>query len=191
MSKSQESKQSQESQKSKIIFLCGFMGCGKSTVGELLAKEQGGIFIDIDKTIETVCGKTIPQIFAERGESHFRLIESTTIGIACGIIDNDNPKLPNVTIALGGGALTNPKNVEVIGESGTLVFIDVPFEVCYERIQSDGLERRPIAREKSREELQTLFNQRREIYLEHAQYTIDGNTNLNSLVERIMNNVNI
>ena len=81
----------------KNIILCGFMGCGKSTIGNLLSRKAGMAFIDLDRYIEKQEGKTVSEIFADSGEAHFRMLErsaSKTLGAKNGLV-----------IACGSGAV--------------------------------------------------------------------------------------
>lgn len=81
------------------IFLCGFMGCGKTTVGEILAKKLGLPLIDTDAYIVEQEGKSIPDIFAQDGEPYFRKKEAEAIRTLC---------TQNAVISCGGGAMLNP-----------------------------------------------------------------------------------
>lgn len=135
------------------IWLCGFMGCGKSTVGRALAKCCGAEFIDMDTYIEEQEQITIPQIFAQYGEPRFREMETACIAA----LKTHTPAV----IAAGGGAFVSAENAALAAQSGKVVFLDVPFEICYQRIQHSD---RPIVRRSTKEELQSLFE------LRHKQY---------------------
>lgn len=138
------------------IFLCGFMGCGKTTVGRAAARLAGVSFIDLDEAIAARAGKTIPEIFAEDGESCFRELEAS-------LLAETAASPASSIVATGGGALVSPSNAELCRKRGAVIFLDVPFEVCYSRIHSDP--NRPIAASRSREELLELFHLRRTHYL--------------------------
>jgi shikimate kinase len=88
------------------LILTGFMGSGKSTVGPILAEHLGWTFLDLDHEIERREHRTVPQIFAESGEPHFRQLESATLA--------DIIQRPNTVLALGGGAPETPTNRELI-----------------------------------------------------------------------------
>ena len=145
------------------VFLCGFMGCGKSTSGKLAAKKLGCGFCDTDDLIVQDQGMTIPEIFAQKGEPHFRKVEADIVTGLCG---------KQVVAACGGGALLNPDTAKACREGGTVIFLDVPFETCYERIAGDA--NRPIAASSTKEELRERYNTRREIYLAHSDIQIDA-----------------
>ena len=108
------------------IVLCGFMGCGKSTVGRNLARKTGKRFVDMDAYIEKKTGKTISEIFTDQGEDGFRDIEHE---VCLELADKSN-----LIIATGGGALTFERNVRVFKGKDIIVLLDVPLEVSRERL---------------------------------------------------------
>ena len=130
------------------IFLCGFMGCGKSTVGKILAKKMGCQCVDLDKYI---------------GEEHFRKLETEALAAFADI---------GGVVATGGGALLSEENGKVAKRSGMVVFIDTYFNTCYGRIKNDP--NRPIAYNSTREQLSERFDYRRPLYLAHSHYVISG-----------------
>ncbi len=140
------------------VWLCGFMGCGKSTVGKLLAKLCGVQFYDMDHFIEQKTGMRIPDIFAGMGESYFRKLENQTITELCAS--------PPCVVATGGGAMVSAKNAaEAKKNNGVIVFLDIPFETCYDRIQYSD---RPIVQNSTQEKLRQLYLERRTSYTSHA-----------------------
>jgi len=159
--------------KKKSIYLCGFMGSGKTSAGQLASEMVDAPFLDLDKFIEQREKRTIPEIFAESGESYFRELEIAAI----------SRMTDGYVIALGGGAMANRKNSAMINEYGVSVFIDVEFETCYERIKDD--KNRPLAFRATRKQLEKLYNDRKKLYLNNSKFVIDGNTELNVLAERI------
>ena len=145
------------------VFLCGFMGCGKSTVGKLAAKKMGCGFTDTDDLIVRTLEMTIPEIFEKKGEPFFRQTEAEIVKSLCG---------KTIVAACGGGAMLNPDTAKAAADAGSaVVFLDVPFETCYERIKDDT--NRPIVVSSTKEELQELFNKRREVYLRHSTVRIE------------------
>ena len=109
------------------IFLCGFMGCGKTTVGEILAKQLGLPLIDTDAYIVEQEGRSIPEIFAQEGEPYFRKVEAQAIRTLC---------TKNAVIACGGGAMLNPDSAAYARENGAVVLLNESFDTCYARIQA-------------------------------------------------------
>lgn len=145
------------------IYLCGFMGCGKTTVGRVLADMMSLEYTDMDAYIEKKSGMSIPQIFAEKGEDAFRRMETQAVaelGKAGGII------------ACGGGAMLKEINAKTAAEYGTVVYIDVPYDTCYDRISGDT--NRPIVMANTKESLGEIYNERVPLYLAHSQVRADG-----------------
>jgi len=134
------------------IFLVGFMGAGKTTVGEALASAMGWRFVDLDMLIEQREGQAIREIFKTRGEQEFRRLEREAIA-AC-------RQMSGAVIALGGGAYIAEANRALLREIGVTVWLDCPLEVCLQRITGDAT--RPLLR--SREETCELFERRRPAY---------------------------
>ncbi|MCI7767455.1 MAG: shikimate kinase [Oscillospiraceae bacterium] len=161
------------------IYLCGFMGCGKSTAGRALADMMGLKFTDMDAYIEKKAGMSIPQIFAEKGEDTFRKLETESVaelGKAGGII------------ACGGGAMLKEINAKTASEYGTVVYIDVPYDVCYDRISGDT--NRPIVMANTKESLEEIYKERVPLYTAHSQITADGTGSPAEIAARIRENVN-
>lgn len=158
------------------VFLCGFMGCGKSTSGKLAAKKMGCGFCDTDDLIVRTLDMSIPDIFEQKGEQFFRKTEAEIVKSLCG---------KTIVAACGGGAMLNPETAKAARDAGAaVVFLDVPFDICYERISGD--ENRPIAAKSTREELLELFNNRRSAYLSHSTVRIDcGNSSPIEIAEKI------
>ena len=138
------------------LYLVGFMAAGKTTVGRALADELGWPFIDIDAEIERNEGKTIAQIFEERGENMFRELETQAIRRRVVCIEAGLP----CVIALGGGAFAQPRNWELIANNGVTVWLDCSIETVRQRL--NGTDTRPLARD--RDALARLFDDRRPLY---------------------------
>ncbi len=151
------------------------MGCGKTTVGELLAKRCDLPLIDTDAYIVQREGKSIPKIFAEDGEPYFRECETEAIVSLC---------RENAVVSLGGGTLMNPKSAAAAQENGIVVFLDAPFDLCYTRIAYDM--NRPLVQQNTRKELEALYNKRRAVYLETATHVIAADDTPQAIVDEIM-----
>lgn len=161
--------------KTKAVFLCGFMGCGKSTIGKLLANKLDCGFTDMDNYITEKLGMSIPQIFAEKGEDYFRNTETEVIGELAE---------KGGVIACGGGAMLRKTNADIANAGGTVVFIDVPFDTCYKRISGD--ENRPLVMNNTKEELNLIFEGRAPVYREHSAVTADGSGSPMEIAEKII-----
>lgn len=146
------------------IFLCGFMGCGKSTVGSLLAKKNGCGFCDTDELVVKNQGMTIPEIFSQKGEPYFRQVEAETVKSLCG---------KNTVVACGGGAMLNSDTAKTVKENGgIIVYLNVPFEECYSRISGDT--NRPIVMNNTKEQLEEIYNKRHTIYMANSTVMVEA-----------------
>lgn len=110
-----------------IVFLTGFMGSGKSTIGPRLAGRLGYDFADMDKTIEQSEGASIPDIFRNRGEAYFRRIEKEVLTKLSG---SDG----RIVVALGGGTLTSEECRNIVRVRGVLVYLRISSEKVLERV---------------------------------------------------------
>lgn len=145
------------------ILLCGFMGCGKTTVGKRLAALTGREYIDLDREIELEAGMTIPELFERFGEQEFRDREHAAVAALARRI--------GCIVSTGGGAMTFPRNVSAVSPDDRIVFLDTPFDVCYERIRDSD---RPIVRRSTPDELRRLFETRRAAYQTAASVILPG-----------------
>ncbi len=145
------------------IFLVGFMGSGKSTVGRALAEELGWGFCDLDEDIEKREGMSINEIFDTRGEAEFRKAETAALRERVRSVECGKP----CVIALGGGTFLSDENFEMISGNGVSVWLDCPFSTVERRLA--GNPHRPLARDP--EKLRELFALRRAGY-ERADYCI-------------------
>lgn len=146
------------------IFLIGYMGAGKTTLGRALAKDMNIQFIDMDSYIETRFCKTISKIFAEKGEDGFREIERRIL--------HEVGDFEDVIISTGGGTPCFFDNVEYMNRQGTTVFLDVPEERLFIRL-SIARNNRPLIKEKSDEELKSFITEqleKRRPHYEKAQF---------------------
>jgi shikimate kinase len=147
------------------LYLVGFMGCGKSTVGGLVAYELGWTFIDLDEEIQSAQQRTIAQIFDQDGEPAFRKMESDMLHDKVRLVQRGRP----LVLALGGGAFTIPENYELIEENGVSIWLDCPIELICERIGDPAS--RPLARDPVA--LAALYERRRQMYA-RADFRIDA-----------------
>lgn len=116
------------------VYIVGFMGSGKSSVGSHLARELGYRFVDLDQEIERRRGLAVAEIFEQDGEEEFRRLEALAL--------RETGSLQDVVVATGGGTLTRWENREFIQRSGVSVWLDAPLEIMLERCR-DGV-RRPL-----------------------------------------------
>jgi shikimate kinase len=163
------------------IFLVGFMGSGKSTVGSALAKKMNLPFIDSDEAIETLSHKSIAELFEAEGEAGFRQIESNWI-------KENGHRL--AVIALGGGAYCSEINQSHIQKNGKSIYLSLPPAVLVERLLKDNTNRPLIESEKSDAEqlyqyIRKLLRQREEHYLK-ADHVLNGDCPVEKLVEKMI-----
>jgi len=123
------------------IVLTGFMGSGKTTVGRLLAEQLDWRFLDLDHEIERREGRSVPQIFAESGEQHFRRLETATLASLLG--------QRRVVIALGGGVPEELGNRLLLEQTPrtAVVYLAAEFETLIKRCRKQGIERPLLADE--------------------------------------------
>lgn len=115
--------------KEQHIFLIGFMGSGKSTIGKLLAERLNLPFIDSDKEIEKTAGKTINEIFSEEGEEVFR-------GMEMNFLTQLKSTKPSV-VAVGGGLAANEGSLELMHEIGLVIYLNTSLLTLIKRLKEE------------------------------------------------------
>ena len=135
------------------IALIGFMGCGKSTIGRLLAEALGYRFVDADGLIERGRGRTIREIFAVEGEPEFRRLESEALASLA--------QQEGLVVAAGGGAPMVAENRGFFAEKAVTFYLEVPLEEALRRIGGDPA--RPLLARGPRQ-LRLLYEQRLPVY---------------------------
>ena len=118
------------------IILTGFMGCGKTTVGKLLARHLHYLFVDTDQLIEERVGISVQQIFQTRGESAFRRLELEIAG--------ELGASEGMVIATGGGLMLNPANVQALEANGSVFCLTAPPVVILQRVSKSVQGVRPL-----------------------------------------------
>lgn len=152
----------------KRVFLIGYMGAGKSTMGKWLAQVMNMEFIDLDNFIEARQHKTIKEIFAEIGEEGFRMLERRSL--------EEVSQFENVIISLGGGTPCFFDNMEIVNQAGTSVYLKPTEEVLLKRL-SKGKHKRPLLAQKTDEEILQFMREQlawREPYYLKAQITFEA-----------------
>lgn len=130
------------------IFLIGYMGAGKTTLGKAFAREMGLNFIDLDWYIEERYHKTVQQLFSERGEEGFRELERKML--------HEVAEFEDVIVSAGGGTPCFFDNMEYMNTCGDTVFLDVASEVLFHRLKV-ARQQRPLLANKSDEELMNFI----------------------------------
>lgn len=143
------------------IFLVGFMGAGKTTVGEALARHLEYDFLDLDELIAARAGKSVQEIFAELGEAEFRRLESEAVQSCSDMV--------RAVIALGGGAYVSEENRTLVRTIGKTVWLDCSLEICLVRIGGD--KSRPLLGDE--DDMRALLASRRAAYAQ-ADYCVQA-----------------
>ncbi len=150
------------------VFLIGFMAAGKTRLGPVLASRLGRRFVDADAEIERRERRTIAQIFAEKGEALFRRLE---VGVVARAARDDGQ-----VVAVGGGAVMDPRNVVAMREGGVIVYLETPFAVLFDRAERQGPNSRPLWRGSTprmrRRAMARLYAQRRPLYRKAADVVV-------------------
>lgn len=150
------------------------MGSGKTVVGGLVAERAHAPFFDLDFMIENEAGMGISDIFATGSEEAFRAIESRLLPDAL---------KPGAVAALGGGTTVSDTNWKLIQERSTTVYLDASFDAIWSRIR--GLTNRPVAAERTREQLHALLEERRPRY-EQAGHRVDADQPLDAVATKVL-----
>lgn len=156
--------------KNKVVVI-GMPGCGKSTLGKILAEKINYDFCDMDDYIQNISKETIPQLF-EKGEDFFRKWETT----AC----EELIKLNNIVIATGGGVVKKQKNIDILKDA-TIVFIDRSVEDISKDVD---VVTRPLLRD-GVFKLYDLYNERYELYKKAADIIIKNDKTIDEVIEDI------
>lgn len=160
------------------IYLIGYMGSGKSHLGRRFSKHLGLQFIDMDHYIEERNYKTIPQIFADEGESGFRIKERKAL--------EELTEFTDVVIATGGGAPCFFDNIDLMNKSGKTIYLNINPAILADRLLKSKTER-PLIHGKSKDELVTFIDEtltKRNEFYKQAKYQItEPDIDLNFLMK--------
>ncbi len=153
------------------IYLVGMPGCGKTTIGGLVAKKLGVELTDLDEYIVMREGRTIPEIF-EEGEAVFRQKETEAL--------RSLAVKENLFVATGGGIVTVEENIDIMKKSGKVIFIDASVDFI---LQNSSLEGRPLLKDKNR--IHDLYKARIALYRKSADYTVANDGILSDVCKRL------
>lgn len=151
------------------IFLTGFMGCGKTSIGKKLARLLRITFIDMDEYIEKREKLTVQSLFENFGEGTFRKIERSCLEE---ILKKDE----KLVVALGGGTVCYENNLEKIKKAGLLIYIELPVASLAQRLENSKA-KRPLLKNLKGEELTAFIDNKlneRKDYYNKAQITVSG-----------------
>ena len=150
------------------LILIGMPGCGKSTIGSILAGRTGKKFVDIDTQICLQSGMTIPEIFSTSGESEFRKLETQVLTQFC--------KESGMIIATGGGCVTRPENYNILRQNGKIIWLQRDLD----QLPTEG---RPLSKPG---QLNAMYQIRYPLYQHFADGIVANNSDLNSVADRIL-----
>jgi len=163
----------------RAVFLVGFMGAGKTSVGRALSLHLGWRFEDLDDRIQVRERRTIPEIFQHLGEAGFRQAERDALRELLAEIESGPPRVA----ALGGGAFAQEEIASLLAEWGAVtVFLDAPADELWRRCGSDAAER-PLRRQEP--EFRRLYEARRPRYLEASLRVDTGGKTIKQIVAEI------
>ncbi len=154
-------------QQMENIVLIGMPGCGKSTIGRLLAQRLGKTFVDADEAIEAMAQKSIPQIFAEDGEGTFRILETLAL--------QQLSKESGLVIATGGGCVTRQENYALLHQNGVIFWLVRDPE----KLPTEG---RPLSQKQN---LTQMYAARAPLYKQFADHILDNNGSIDATLEAI------
>jgi shikimate kinase len=150
------------------VVLIGPRGCGKTTVGRLLARRLRCDFVDTDELVEQAAGKPIAQIFAEGGETAFRRLERHAI--------DQSLNRSRCVIAVGGGAVLDEANRAALRAAGVCFFLTAPAQELYRRLSADprsASTRPPLTELPALAEVERVLAGRQQLYEAMADYVIE------------------
>lgn len=162
--------------KDKVVLI-GMPGCGKSTVGKLVSNELRLEYFDMDKYIENMTSKTIPELF-EKGEEYFRDFET----LACKELSQKR----NILISSGGGVVKRKENIEILKKESLIIFIDRPLNNLLHDIDTSN---RPLLKE-GREKLINLYEERYELYKLYSDVILKNDRGLRDVADKVKKIIN-
>lgn len=157
------------------VILCGFTSSGKTTIGNLLAEKLNVPFYDTDQMLIEKNQMTIKEIFAKGGEALFRDMEHEIAKQVC--------LLGPSVVSTGGGMLTFERNGALLTEYGLVIYIDRPFDACYQSLSQHP--DRPLFKNHTRGEVESSYNERRAMYLAYASHTVKNDSTCEDAVNAI------
>ncbi|WCN38880.1 shikimate kinase [Aneurinibacillus uraniidurans] len=159
------------------VILIGFMGTGKTTVGEALARRLGCRQVDLDECVVEQAGRSIPDLFETEGEEGFRLRETQVLRELVQRVDGQ-------VLTTGGGVVTQPRNIEIMQASGIVVALFARPETIVERVRGDA--NRPLLAGDVEERVRKLLQEREGLYdFAPIHIQTDGKT-VQEVVEEII-----
>lgn len=150
------------------VILIGYRGTGKTTVARLLATELGCDWVDADAYLEAKYGRTISDIFQQEGEPAFREMEAVVLPELCAG--------PARIVATGGGVILRKSNRDLLGRTGTIIWLTADAETIWSRLQNDPAtadSRPPLTGRGDLDEVRETLATREPFYRQRAHYTVN------------------
>jgi len=167
------------------IFLIGYMGAGKTTIGKQIAKCLEWPFVDMDLFIENRYHKTVPDLFAEKGEDFFRKIEQAIL--------QEVAQFENTVISTGGGTPCFFDNMDLMNRTGITIYLKMPVSELIRRLTANKQER-PLIKDKSMEELEQFITgslAKREMWYSRASIVFpSSNDSIHTIAEYLIKQIN-
>ncbi|MBK7427090.1 MAG: AAA family ATPase [Saprospiraceae bacterium] len=160
------------------IYLWGFMGSGKSTIGQELAQRLSYEFVDLDCSIEKIENLKVAEIFSQKGEEFFRKIEHETLKTVARRTDK-------VIVSAGGGAPWRFDNAKIMNETGVTIYLEVSPKSLKRRLKTEDRDARPLLMNLTWKEIIDLYQNRLEFY-KTAQITVSNDQNITKCLQAIM-----
>ncbi len=181
-------KDAQQEHKKPLIFLTGFMGSGKSTIGPILANTLGFEYLDMDRHIEERTKKQISEIFSSEGEQAFRALERRAL---LELVQRNH-----YVISLGGGTIANDDNCRLVLQNGILVYLKLSPDEIIQRVQYrtdrpmlKDEQGNQLAPEELRNRVLDLMNRREKFYARADVIITSDNMRVGATVDEIMKNI--
>lgn len=161
------------------IFLTGARGCGKTTIGRLLAGALDREFIDTDQRLQQQRGQTIAQIVEQQGWQKFREYEAQVL--------REEARRPCV-VATGGGIILAPENRQLMRQRGVVVYLQVPVGLLEQRLQAEPEpgQRPTLTGQPLHQEIAHVLSEREPLYLQTAHFTVDAAAEPQAVVVQIL-----
>jgi shikimate kinase len=179
---------SPQGHKKSLIFLTGFMGSGKSTIGPILANTLGYEYVDLDQVIEQKTQKQIVEIFRTEGEQAFRTLERNTV--------RELTELDRCVISLGGGTIANEENYQLISKNGIIIYLKISPKEVIQRVQYKNdrpmlkdEHGNPLAPSELEKRIIELLNRREPFYSRADIIIASDNMRVGVTVDEIMKNI--
>ena len=159
------------------VILTGFMGTGKTAVGEVLAKRLGYQFLDTDLMVEEETGKTVTEIFEKEGETSFRVYEKKMVKKAL--------EKEKVVVATGGGAVTDPETLQWMKSRGVMIGLSASADSILQRVSS--MQTRPLLKTKDQlKKIKGLLSERSPYYREADRIIDTTSRSVEETVQEIL-----